>query len=596
MQTHLTFAWPISSEDGERRAGHWSQACWRNSHWSPALREPGLEIWTLRGLRLPVRRISGTGLVVIGDILERGSSRPLVGGGLPGFPDDPVRAARRLASDTWGAYLALLPNANGGWSVFRDPSGALEGLTWRRGDVTALSDGVNALPPDALPAELALDWNVITEITRRPMASSHLSPLSGFHPVSPGDVQALGGATDPVPIWRPASWLEERGPAQHEDLRAAVLSSVDGLAACEPRLLVEVSGGLDSAIVAGALKAVGHGGQVAAALNYYPPQQEGDERHYADAVCRRAGLPLVATPSFAEAITADDFDRFARAAAPAFAAIDPQRDRDTAEKAARLGATALMGGQGGDAIFFQMPTPAVVGDLLGARGWRAMLDPFVIETARWLRMSVWDVLARARRDSGGSVGEPPGVRQFWGRRAREAPALPRHPWLEDLGGVPRGKRLQVEALVVGQLAWNRSAAGARLRLHRPLLAQPVLEAWLPIPTFRLVEGGRDRALARRIFADDLPTAVARRRSKGALTSAYARGTADSLEFLRSHLLDGVLADARVLDRSAMEAALQPDQLIWRNAGARLIRAAIIESWVRYWQTRAPDCRIGARTG
>lgn len=62
--------------------------------------------------------------------------------------------------------------------------------------------------------------------------------------------------------------------------------------------------------------------------------------------------------------------------------------------------------------------------------------------------------------------------------------------------------------------------------------------------------------------------------------------ATSPTFLRPHLLDAVLVSSGVLDGAAVERALQPDTLIWR--------AASLESWIRYWQTRVPDVAATGR--
>jgi asparagine synthase (glutamine-hydrolysing) len=131
-------------------------------------------------------------------------------------------------------------------------------------------------------------------------------------------------------------------------------------------------------------------------------------------------------------------------------------------------------------------------------------------------------------------------------------------------------------------------------LIHPLLAQPMIELCLAIPSFELVRGGRDRALAREAFAAWLPPAVVQRRSKGGLFSWYARLAAASAPALRAHLLDGVLAGAGLLDRAAVEAALDPDDLIRTGDGVDLIAAAAVESWVRHWQTRIPDAAGAAR--
>ncbi len=284
----------------------------------------------------------------------------------------------------------------------------------------------------------------------------------------------------------------------------------------------------------------------------------------------------------------------ARIARPAFNSLDAERDRDTAEQARVHGASAIFGGGGGDAVFFQMPSALVLEDLRRSQGRLPLGEPLVLDVARWLRRSTWRVRSDARR---GAAHDPDAVAaSFWGPRAREPVRGVRHPWLEDLEAAPPGKRLQIAALTAMQPGWGRSRRGDAARIQQPLLSQPVVEACLAIPTWQLVQGGRERGLARLAFADDLPASVVERRGKGALTSLYSRRAAASLPFLRTHLMDGVLAEAGVLDRDRTDAALQADRLIWRSEGASLMRAAMVESWVRHWQGQAPDLATASRWG
>lgn len=507
-------------------------------------------------------------------------------------PSSTEGVARRLSADAWGGYVALLPDsAMQVWSVFRDPSGALDAITWRRDGVAVVADDLTASPCGLLPADLDLDWRVITEIICRPLATSHLSPLGGVHVVAPGDLQTAGAGADTAqPIWRPARYADPKLAASPAALRQVVLDTVSDLAGVHDALIAEVSGGLDSAIVAGALVATGHRGRVRAGLNFHAPQREGDERAYAEAVCARLDAPLVTRRSFTDLITAHDLAAFAGSAGPAFASVDFARDRHTAAVLREAGARALFGGHGGDAVFFQMPSPTIVGDVVASRGLAAALDPDVVGLARRLRRSVWSVMAGARQAAQAPVGAPPRTARFWGPTARESTPLAPHPWLRDLDGLHPAKQLQLQYLTTSQGATRRCARGGVGPLVRPLLAQPVLEAWLPTPAAQLAAGGGERGLARQLFGDLVPEVVVQRRSKGALTSAYTRGMAASLDVMRPHLLDGALVRAGLLDRDAVDAALQPDRLIRDNAGVRLIRAALIESWVRHWQARTRDRR------
>ncbi|TAJ71801.1 MAG: asparagine synthase [Phenylobacterium sp.] len=591
MQRYLAFGWPPASEGGTACAASWSAQLAARPAWRPALRREGLEVWTIEG-RGPALHHLGDSAVVLGHVLEsRGGGRACP----PALPGDPTLAARRLRDDAWGAYVALFTDPNDGLvAAFREPSGGLDAITWRRGDLVAVADDTTHLPPGFAPAEAGLDWDAITAVVADAYATGHLSPLAGYAALAPGVLREFAGPADrDVAIWRPSD-VARRGTAlSAEALRDVVVRAVEGLARPHARILVDASGGLDSSIVCAGLALCGAGDRVAAAVNYHVADAAGDERQWAGAVCTQLGLPLVTVDREAPPLVEADFAELARHVGPALSGLDTPRDRDAAARAQALGATAIFGGQGGDAVFFQLPTAQVIADLFRSQGARAWRHPLITAWPRWLRRSVWSVLWEA------SHGTPPGPDGGWstllGPRVRAGPAVARHPWLRDLDDLPPAKQLQIRAAVgTGHHHWGRSRRSRAADIVQPLLSQPVLEACLATPTWTHVEGGRDRALARAAFAKTLPASVLDRRSKGALGSHYARRAAASLDFLRPHLLDGALCDAGVLDRAAVEAALRPEALIWTAAGARLTRAALIESWVRYWQTQVPDAPRGAR--
>jgi asparagine synthase (glutamine-hydrolysing) len=287
-----------------------------------------------------------------------------------------------------------------------------------------------------------------------------------------------------------------------------------------------------------------------------------------------------------------DYAELSADARPPFTAVDAPRDRDTAERLTGYGAEALVTGRGGDAIFFQMPTPAVAADLYRLRGWRAAFDPRALDHARWLRCSLWSLWRDAFRAAAPQASDS--LRTFAGSVRPGDFAAAGHPWLAGLEEAPPGKRVQIAALIGSVGAGGPSRRGKVCDLIQPLLAQPMMELGLSIPSWTLVAGGRDRGLARAAFASWLPPAVVQRRSKGALTSLYARRIALGLPALREHLLDGVLVGAGLLDGAAIDRALDADDLIRQGDGLDLLRAAALESWIRHWQTRIPDAAQAAR--
>lgn len=584
---YLAFAWAVGA-DADREAAAWSDALAAGG-WRAAVRRPGLEVWSPSVGGAPVTASAPAGVVVVG--AAQGPSAAAAGGTAQAH-DDPFAAAAAWARERWGGYVALFQDVEGRAAVgLRDPAGGLDALAWRRGAVGAVADDLRDLPAGLGPAEMSLDWDVIVEIVRNPFSAEHLCPLHGVSVVTAGEAFALAPApAAPRAIWRPADFLGAMGDDEDAAgrLRACVLETVARLAGSERRILAEVSGGLDSAIVAAALRAAGLETRVAEALNYRADRPESDERSWARAVCDLNGLRLREVVRPGLAYREADFTDLAASARPAFASLDAERDRDTAARAADLGVSAIFSGQGGDAVFYQMPSCAILADYRRARRHARRRDPLTVGLARRFRRSVWSVWAEAAAGARAEAAVAAGYRSLLAPRARVAQPKLQHPWLRDLGDAPPGKRLQVEALVGSHSAWGRSRRGEAARIVLPLLAQPIVELCLGLPSWVLAEDGQERGLARRAFADLLPPQVRGRRSKGALTAANGRRVAASLEVLRPLLLDGVLADAGVLDRAAVDAALQPDRLMTTGEGTRLLRAAMVEGWVRRWQGYLPD--------
>jgi asparagine synthase (glutamine-hydrolysing) len=126
------------------------------------------------------------------------------------------------------------------------------------------------------------------------------------------------------------------------------------------------------------------------------------------------------------------------------------------------------------------------------------------------------------------------------------------------------------------------ALSDRPSLH-PLIAQPLVELCLRIPTWLWVRGGRNRAVARHAFRGLLPDQVLDRRGKGRLESmcirAYQRGRADIAELL----LGGALREAGLVDPDALEAYLEIEAAPSDVRYFRLFELLSAELWLRSWR-------------
>lgn len=535
--------------------------------WRRVSRRPA--VWTSAASRLPVIPLADG--LLLGRRHGPPADRPA--------PTSPLRVASRLMSDGWGGWVALLSGpADGAVTVIRDPSGALDAFVWRRGPLWVAASDAHSGLDDLLPDEIEVDLDRLALILAHPAAASGASALHGIHAVAPGAVLTLtrDGAPDVRQVWTPARAATRA--VEPEDLRIAVETATRDLVAPHSRVIGEISGGFDSAVVAGTTARLGLGERVSPWLTFHPMEPEGDERAWARAVAERADLRLLERPKSPAALTRTDLERLAEGLRPGLQGLDVEYDAETAGLLSEHGASALLTGQGGDAVFFQYGTPAVAADRLARRGLRGLDPRFLHRLARWTRRSAWRVAGDAVRHRFGL-----GMRADPEAGASPGPEV--HPWLTDLDAVPPAKRGQIRQLVNAQVFHGDCLRRRAAELLHPLLTQPVMEAGLGIPADVLVEGGRDRDLARRLFADRLPDAVLSRRGKGELSTYYGQVVRRTLPLANDLLIDGALVSAGLVDPDALRADLDPAHLIADGAYNMFLIRLVLEVWLRRWRAR-----------
>lgn len=474
--------------------------------------------------------------------------------------------AAELIHGGWGAYLMVWVDEQGQLNLVRDPSGAVDAVWWKHGGVTLVSDRPPAALDPVLPEDLAVDWERLGEILRRPSLMTDGLALKGFNEVGSG---CWAQTSDPLAdetLWRPDTFARRTVDDAPEALCKVVDRTVDRLMRGRRRVLAELSGGLDSAIVASSLKATGHRDR-ARFINYYGNDAEGDERGYATAAAEQLETTLEAVRKPVAALTAKQFEPLGWSVRPALQGVDAAYDRDSSRRLKRMAAQGLLTGQGGDSVFFQAPDPHVAADRLRREGLAALAPAYLAAVGRWTRRSAWSV---------GRIALRPSVSTVTG---------PVHRWLADTHDLPPAKRGQIERLVNCQIFWTDCLRAQAAPLLNPLLSQPVVEHCLGVPADRLVQGPRDRGLARLAFAERLPAAILHRRDKGDLSNFYGRLVIECLPTLRELLIDGRLVEAGVINRDALIHDLDADRLLWSEGSNQPLLAAVLEIWARHWEGR-----------
>ncbi|MBX3628263.1 MAG: asparagine synthase [Rhizobacter sp.] len=498
---------------------------------------------------------------------------------------------RHLVDRYWGRYIAFVVSPGADAQVLRDPSGGLPCFLVRHGDIDLcfswLEDLLNG--PPALPVP-EIDWPSLAAQLALGDLGGRPTALEGVTQVLAGECVILGpGARRSRLLWKLsdhalAAPLDDVSLAR-DTLRRTVRQCVRAWAEVYPSLVLRLSGGLDSSILAACLSA-DQTHTAVTCLNYHSPGADSDERHFARLAASRAGLELV------ELRRDEDFvlERILDLAlmprpAPYAGRIAGRTD---AELARRIGSTVMFTGAGGDQLFFEFQRWWPAADYLRIRGIDRGLPAALMDAARLGKVSLKEVLRQAIADRLRKGLPPPLIHRPWTlvseavwSSTADAERFA-HPVRSEVAELPIGKLEQVLQLVqVGSYydPWHREAAP---ELVHPLLSQPLIELCLRIPSYLLAHKGQARGLVREAFWGDLPPEIARRRSKGGLQEVLQTILDRNLGFTRELLLDGVLVRQGLVDRQRAEQALSA------QAGAGSVRPGeihmllAIEAWHRRW--------------
>jgi len=530
---------------------------------------------------LPFLPIEGGLGIALGHLFSRDDGdapRDIGKGSKVGF-----RSLDAIIQDGWGGYVAFCVRSAPAYvEILRDPSGGLAcyysaraGVTFFYSDISdAVSLGLVKARPDPGFAAHYLTYSAL-RITR--------TGLFDVRELLPGQrlslyAQRCEEACNWTP-WRFAArdqQIEDRDEAiarvRHETQRC-----VTAWASQSRSILLELSGGLDSSIVAACLQ---HQSADVRAFCFATPDAAGDERPYARAIAARTGISLETIE-----LVIDEADICCPlqhlSPRPGAGVLQQVIDMAVSNYAVSVGVDGFFGGGGGDNVFCFLGTAAPAADVLRRQGfspefWRTINNLSVLHTCtHWTAFRL--AVKKALRGS-----------QPWKQNASflapdVLPLAPDpHPWWTPPPDALPGKREHVASLMRMQGATDGKARVGLAPVRYPLLSQPLVELCLRIPSWMWISGGRNRSIARDAFADQLPTEIFQRQAKGDFTGFCGAAYSRQRSALADHLLGGWLAQNGVLDRPEVEAYLKTTAPPKDLSFFRLLDMAAVEAWARVW--------------
>lgn len=526
-------------------------------------------------------------------------------------------AGRHLVRSYWGTYIAVMRDRNSGTcSLLRDPTANLACYYAKCGDTHVFFSDMGAFR-HYVPMRLSINWkNVATRLLAGVTLSRDCS-INEIEDIPGGECVTISQGVDRrAAAWHPAEFCGENGLQDERtaaaQLRSTVLGTVAALASQHDRILVLLSGGLDSSILACALaRQATH--LAVTCLNFYVSTDvatesadlmipgvsaenlaklrrvvgSADEREFARKVAQICGFRLIETE---RPIFDIDFTRLYNAPlAPRPSGYGFIIDEDDAEYqcASESQATACFSGQGGDSVFYatQLAIGALDYSFLHPLGTRLIHE--IASTATLSRESAAHIFAKVVKHGflRARLPEPfePLKRPHLLRNEIADTVPPNyfdHPWVDGISHLCPGKHYHVLGVATCVPLYHHIFNRERIApsIH-PFASQPVVETCLRIPTYVLLMNGISRGLARHTFSDLLPPEVAKRTVKGS-GMAYTRAVVTrNMRLIREHLLDGVLAREKVLDRGKLEMYLTDEQPFLSVKPEQIMDYLACEAWV-----------------
>jgi asparagine synthase (glutamine-hydrolysing) len=523
--------------------------------------------------------------VVVGRLFDGSTGAPVLG------TDDRFARAvddtkgRHLIERHWGSYCAILHDDLGGHWILRDPSASLPVYATE-------ADGLHCYFSDLATAlELRvvvgrdLDAIFLSQWLTFPFLRAERTGLSAVKELLPGTLRRVReGRVDTVSLWSPWTFAD-RGH-QLDDfagaaarLREVALQTIASQAAGCGSMVLELSGGLDSSIIAAAFKAAD---LPFISVNFATRSADGDERGFARAVAEATGARHFEVLEQRASVDLALPDR--QRLRPGLSAVMAPLHRDLAAFGEAAGGETFVTGAGGDNVFCYLTTAAPVVDAARQRGLAFAARTALQDVSELCGCTTWTTARFALRKGLRGRNAPAWKAETDFLRADAVADAPDpHPWLQPPPGAVPGKREHIAALMrIHHNLDPETRLSDRPFLH-PLMAQPLVELCLGIPTWLWVHGGQNRAVARAAFNGLLPREILSRRSKGRLESMCLRAYLAHRMDLAELLLGGQLRQDGLIDADALEAYLERENAPADARYYRIFELASAELWARSWR-------------
>ena len=604
MDRFVTFAWDPEHGDSNAQVSRWiAELKTRPAGWINAFNQPGLVVLALKPPTTDLRLVTleGNSGVVVGTLFSTNSERPdpIARLDLNSSARIVATGGQDLVSAYWGSYVAFVRDTDASLlHVLRDPCGAAACYFTHAGSVDILCAFVDDIA-DLSDVKLSIDWASVGAFFLSGYQVNERTGLTELSELLPGQRMTWHPGRGPERnwMWNPVAIAGEPNHQSYDtardEFRATTERCVEAWTRSCGAILVRMSGGLDSSIVASLVSRART--LPVFGLHLVSQGYESSELNYAREAAAFAGIPLIEQELNQEAMRFRGAVSGPRLARPTRELLGADVDALLVAVCQATGTQSVFSGHGGDGIFLQR---SIAGDAfadyvrlkgLGRDAWNVAYD-----TAMLLQSSLW-YLAKdaALKLAGGRRWDPDaptGRAKVSDHQVLTSDAIAALPdgtlssaWLNEARALPNGKAEQLRSILA--LRHYHGTRGHVLSHNavQPLISQPLIELSLRTPTFVFGSGGTDRALERDAFGDLLPKSVAQRFNKGFVNHSTIAGVVGDLGYVRELVMNGACMSRGILDRGRVANMLTPEHLLQGEGLGTVMDLIAVESWLASWR-------------
>lgn len=500
---------------------------------------------------------------------------------------------RHLLQSFWGRYVAFFRDSGRDIGfVIRDPSGQIPCYSICIDGFHLFFSHLRDIP-SSMRRNLSLNPRFLAAQFLEIELCNGQTGLHQVDEVLAGECYSLrNGHIAKTFHWRPSAICKSRRVEGYSDattaLRHTTQYCVGAWAHTYQVLVHELSGGLDSSIVLSCLRTCLPSESITC-VNYFTEASLGDEREYARLAASQADTELIEFPLPASTDLEpliSDVEITSKPDWSIFNSIGRSLERPIA--IARR-ARAITSGQGGDHLFCHAPLPTVAADLALTHPPSFPVLTHLVNIARLTQESFWTILRTAlirgwlrydRRPTAPLRIRAPSFVTPDAIQSTDDGYLS-HPWQLDVNGIAPGKRLQIVDICKLLHRFPSIDSCGDAHIIHPLMSQPLLELCLAIPTYVLIDYGRQsRAAARDAFRSAIPAGIAQRQAKGLTSSYFARICETNLTLVKALALDGLLGKQPWIDRRKLSAIVSRDSLVDPEDTLSLLQFIATEIWLQ----------------